>query len=106
MIDPPGEDDLVPRWASDALVKRRGSFVTAREARAGFEAWCATHDVEPLNATAFGKAMTALGYERNKVGGAIRYDGVALVPTQPVPLRLAVNNSALGRMTTVGLARE
>jgi hypothetical protein len=52
-------------------VKRRGSFVAAKEARTAFESWCATHDAEPLNATAFGKAMTALGYERAKVGGVI-----------------------------------
>ena len=100
------DDAFVARWANDALVTRRGSFVTARGARTGFEAWCATNDAEPLNATAFGKAMTALGYERNKVGGAIRYDGIALVPVQPTPLRLAVNNApgVLGRIATVGVA--
>jgi len=104
VIEPAADDDLVKRWASDALVKRRGSFVTAREARTAFEAWCATEGVATLNPTALGKAMTALGYERNKVGGGNRYDGVALVPSQPVPLRLAVSNapSVLGRMATVG----
>jgi len=69
--EPATESDLAARWASDALVKRRGSFVAAKEARTAFESWCATHDAEPLNATAFGKAMTALGYERAKVGGVI-----------------------------------
>ena len=103
----PAADDVVARWAAAALVKRRGSFVTAKEARAAFEAWCATEGVATLNATALGKQMTALGYERNKVGRAIRYEGVALVPTQPMPLRLAVSNapSVLGRMATVGRAK-
>ena len=106
-IEPAAADDVVARWAAAALVKRRGSFVTAKEARAAFEAWCATEGVATLNATALGKQMTALGYERNKVGGAIRYEGVALVPTQPMPLRLAVSNapSVLGRMATVGRAK-
>ncbi len=87
----PYAEDLVARWASSALVKRRGSFVPAREARAAFEAWCGTENAEPLNRTAFGRAMTALGYQRVKRGGTIRYKGVALTATQSAPLRLAVD---------------
>lgn len=106
-IEQDAGDDLVARWASSALVKRRGTFVPAAEARAAFETWCATEGAEPLNPTALGKAMTALGYERRKVGGAMRYEGIALTATRPTPLRLAVINPvpasrALGRMATVG----
>lgn len=103
---PDAGSDLVARWASAALVKRRGAFLPAAEARAAFEAWCATDGAEPLNATAFGKAMTALGYQRGKKGGAMRYEGVALTAARAAPLRLAIDNAlpsrALGRMATVG----
>ncbi len=47
-----------------------------------FEAWCGERGLEPVNATAF-KAMTRLSYKRSKVGGAIRYEGVALCGVKP-----------------------
>lgn len=51
--------------------------------------------------------MTALGYERRKVGGVMRYEGVALtVSRTAAALRVAVDNTpvrrTLGHMTTVG----
>lgn len=108
-VDEPANDAgevLVARWASATLVKRRGAFVPAAEARASFEAWCVAEDAEALNATALGKAMTVLGYERRKVGGVMRYEGVALTAARPGALRVAVDNTpvrrTLGRMVTVG----
>lgn len=103
-------EDLVGRWAGTALVRRRGAYVRAAEARTAFETWCASDGAEPLNPTAFGKAMRALGYDGRKVGGAMRYEGVALTATRAGPLRLAVDNAlpdrrALGKMATVGVAR-
>jgi hypothetical protein len=102
---PDAGEDLVARWAAASLVKRRGAFVLAAEARASYEAWCAVDGAEPLNATAFGKAMTELGYGRDKVGGRMRYECVALTAAKPA-LRLAVDNApdrrVLGRMVTVG----
>lgn len=95
--------DLVARWAAEALVRRRGSFVPAAEVRAAFEAFCEGEGREPLNPTAFGKALTAAGYVRAKVGGRIRYEGVALTATavRAPTLRVAVDNTprrALGHM--------
>jgi len=101
-------EDLVARWAATALVKRRGSYVLAKDARASFEAWCATENAEPMNATAFGKAMGEAGYAGRKVGGMRRYEGVALTAARPAPLRVVVDNAptgkVLGKMVTVGLA--
>jgi hypothetical protein len=104
-------EDLVMRWASSALVRRRGAYLPAKEARASFEAWCASENAEPLNPTAFGKAMRAAGYKGCKIGGSMRYEGVALTAARPAPLRVAVDNTmaaptgrVLGRMVTVGRA--
>jgi hypothetical protein len=103
-------EDLVARWAATALVKRRGAYVRAAEARGAFEAWCSTEGAEPPNPTAFGKAMRAAGFDGRKVGGAMRYEGVALTVARPAPLRVVVDNPlpsnrALGKMVTVGVAR-
>ena len=98
-------EDLVKRWASTAVLKRRGVFVPAAEVRASFEAFCATEDAEPLNATAFGIAMRELGYPSKRRGGRMIYEGIALAAPK---LRLAIDNEtapkgrALGRMVTVG----
>jgi hypothetical protein len=104
-------EDLVMRWASSALVRRRGAYLPAKEARASFEAWCASENAEPLNPTAFGKAMRAAGYKGCKIGGSMRYESVALTAARPAPLRVAVDNTmaaptgrVLGRMVTVGRA--
>lgn len=85
----------VKRWADVSLIRRRAVYVPAAEARTAYVAWCRTHGIEPLNATAFGKAMTGLGFERAKRGGSIRYEGLALAAQLP-PLKLAVSNGSAG----------
>lgn len=99
----PSCNGIVERWATSALVRRRGAFVTAREARTAFEVWCEAESVEPLTATAFGKQMTTAGYRRDKIGGEIRYSDTALMPAS-APARVAVSNApgVLGKMVTVG----
>ena len=78
-------DRLVARFAAGALARRRGAYVPASEVRAAFEAFCQAEGAEPANATAFGKAMTRLGYERAKVGGVMRYESVAISATSTQP---------------------
>ena len=62
----------------------------------------------PLYPAAFGEATTAAGHQRAKVGGVMRYEGVALTATAvrpPPALRVAVDNGprrALGETATVG----
>lgn len=103
-------DDPVERWAAVSLVKRRGAYVPAKDARASFQAWCATEGAEAMNATAFGRAMRAAGFEGRKVGGVMRYEGVAFTAARSAPLRVAVDNTAvpnrrvLGRMAKAALA--
>ena len=101
----PAGEDLVRRWAADAIARRKGGFVPAKELRAAFELWCAAEGIKPLNPTAFGRAMGALGFRSGKVGGEQRYFDIALVGAKT--LRLAVDNAkgsrrALGDMRAVG----
>jgi hypothetical protein len=77
-------DCLVERWATDALARRKGGLVAAKDLRAIFEAWCAERELEPIKQTAFGLAMTRLGYKRKKIGGEMRYEGIALQGGRPV----------------------
>jgi hypothetical protein len=100
------ETGAVAAWASAALQRRRGAFIPAKEVRAAYEAHCEALGTEPLNPNAFGRAMTQAGFSRSKVGGSVRYDGVAF--TTAAPVRLAVSNDrigrpALGTMTTIGV---
>ena len=105
--EPAGEDS-VRRWAADAIARRKGGFVPAKELRAAFESWCAAEGIKPLNPTAFGRAMGALGFRSGKVGGEQRYFDIALVGGKV--LRLAVDNAtaprrALGDMRAAGRDR-
>ena len=77
-------DCIVERWANEALARRKGAHVSARDLRAIFKAWCIERDLEPAKPTPFGRAMTRLGYQRAKVGGAMRYEGLALRGARPV----------------------
>jgi hypothetical protein len=81
----PAIDDLVARFAAERLVRRRGAFLPAADVRAQYELYCAGTGVDAANATAFGRAMTALGYTRSKVGGVIRYDNLALAAVAAPP---------------------
>jgi hypothetical protein len=89
-------DTSVEQWASAALTTRRSAYLPASEARAAYLSWCRLQDIVPLNATAFGKAMTALGYERAKRGGTMRYEGIAIAAVWSAPVHLAINNLAAG----------
>jgi hypothetical protein len=83
--------------------------VPADEVRAAFHGWCHAQGIMgEMNPTAFGLAMSALGYQRKKVGGNQRYLDIALVSRiEAPPLRLAVDNAtrsrrALGDMRAAG----
>jgi hypothetical protein len=76
----PEIDSLASSWAQQALVRRRGSFVPAGEMSEQFETWCRANGHDLITKTAFGKQMTALGFERRKHGGQQRYVDVALIP--------------------------
>jgi hypothetical protein len=69
---------VVEKWAGETVIRRKGSFLLAREIRVSFEAWCQNNNLTPVNATTFGRRMTNLDFRRKKVGGSMRYEGVAL----------------------------
>jgi hypothetical protein len=80
-------------WAQEFVIARKGSFVPAGELHEACNAWRALHGHESLNKTAFGKEMTPLGFERDKIGGVQIYLDVALVQKPKAQaLRLAVSN--------------
>lgn len=66
-------DSHVPVFVRDRLKMSTGSSLAAGELRAAYEAWCATHDLEPLSLPKFAAEPKALGYSKWKSCGLIRY---------------------------------
>ena len=66
----------VPAFVVSDLKKSNGSSLAAGELRAAYEAWCATHDLEPLSLPKFAAELKALGYAKWKSCGLIRYRGL------------------------------
>lgn len=79
-IDLPEHDSLVAQWAKSALVKRKGSFVPAKEMYLNFLAWCRVHGHPEPTQTAFGKLMRGIEIDARKQAGQQRYVDVALIP--------------------------
>lgn len=92
-IDIPEVDTVAASWAKEALIRRKGSFVPAAEMADQFDAWCRMNGHDVITKTAFGKQMTALGFERKKQSGQQRYVDVALIP-KTAGLRLVASNAA------------
>lgn len=82
-IDIPEVDSMASAWVKDTgLVRRKGSYVPAREMFDAFSMWCRLHGHDTPTQTRFGKMMTDLGFERKKMSGSQRYVDVALIPKQ------------------------
>lgn len=82
----------VALWATECIVPRKGTFTPSREVRDGFNAWAAINGHSPLNATAFGKEMTARGFHRDRRGGVQIYVDMALVQKPKPGLRVVASN--------------
>jgi hypothetical protein len=93
-ISLPEVESLVAQWATAGVVRRKGSFTPASDARSDFDAWCRANGHEMLTATAFGKEMTRLGFARRKVGGGQRYLDIALSAKGKPSLRLVAYNAS------------
>jgi hypothetical protein len=76
--EPEPETCVVEKWAGETVIRRKDTFLLASELRASFESWCHDNGLTPVNPTTFGRRMTALSFKRKKVGGSMRYEGVAL----------------------------
>ena len=51
----------------------------AEDLRECYQEWCASHGVQPLSGTEFGKVLAACGVESRKSNGRMVYVGVKLV---------------------------
>lgn len=69
----------VQEFARARLLPATGTSLSASELRAAYEAWCAAHGHEPLSQQKLGAEMTALGFNKWKSSGCIRYRGLRLV---------------------------
>jgi hypothetical protein len=68
----------VPAFVRDRLKMSNGSSLAAGELRAAYEAWCATHRLEPLSLPRFAAELKTLGYSKWKSSGLIRYRDLQL----------------------------
>ena len=66
----------VPAFVRERLETSSGSSLAAAELRAAYEAWCATHNHKPLSTPKFAAELKALGYDKWKSCGLIRYRGL------------------------------
>jgi hypothetical protein len=100
----PVMDDATPgeraaqAWYDACVVRRRGGFVLAAELGDNHEGWCAGQKLPSMDKTTLGRFMRKRGHVSEKKSGAMRYEGIALVPAGKPQLRLAVSNSRLGPM--------
>lgn len=72
----------VRAFARDRLCADVGMSVGATDLRKAYEAWCATQSRKPLSQQKVGVELSALGYERWKSCGRIRYRDVQLTGSE------------------------
>jgi phage/plasmid-associated DNA primase len=69
----------VPLFVQQRLKKATGMSLAAKELRAVYEAWCATHGYEPLSPPKFTAELKRLGCDKWKSCGLMRYRDLQLV---------------------------
>ena len=69
----------VSAFVQQRLRKANGTSLAARELRAAYEAWCAEHGHTPLTVPKFAAELKALGYDKWKSCGLMRYRDLQLV---------------------------
>ena len=75
----PGADPMT-RFLTECCIMARAQRASAADLRAAYQAWCDAAGVEPKSDTAFGRALTAMGFGRRKSHGAIVRTGITLRP--------------------------
>ena len=71
-------DSHVPVFSGERLRKVEGISIAFSELRSSYEVWCAERRESPLSVPRFAAALKALGYEKWKSSGLIRYRGLQL----------------------------
>ena len=69
----------VRAFVEERLEHAPGASLAARDLRVAYEAWCATHGYQPLTVPKFAAELKALGYDKWKSCGLMRYRGLQLV---------------------------
>ena len=75
---PEGAPDPVRRFLERCSVPRPGHQVAAADLHKAFAIWAEQESLPIMNPTAFGKRLTAIGLEKSKRGGTIRYADIAI----------------------------
>jgi hypothetical protein len=68
----------VERYYKERIDAQEGSSLTATVLYEDYRAWCEEQEKEPLALQAFGRELGGLGVQKAKIGGSVRYRGVAL----------------------------
>ena len=69
----------VPAFVQQRRQTAKDVSVAAKELRAAYEAWCAAQGYEPLSMPKLAAELRALGYDKWKSCGLIRYRDLQLV---------------------------
>ncbi|MDX2308492.1 MAG: hypothetical protein NW216_09660 [Hyphomicrobium sp.] len=68
----------VERFYKENVQTQNGSSLTATELYEEYCAWCEIQEKEPLALPTFGREFGELGVQKQKLGGRVRYIGIAL----------------------------
>jgi hypothetical protein len=68
----------VERYYKERIDAQDGSSLTATVLYEDYRAWCDDQEKEPLALQAFGRELGELGVQKAKIGGSVRYRGIAL----------------------------
>lgn len=68
----------VERFYKESVHTQDGSSLTATELYEEYCAWCEVQEKEPLALPTFGREFGELGVQKAKLGGRVRYIGIAL----------------------------
>jgi hypothetical protein len=66
-------DSGVSAFVGERLQNARGASIATSELRSAYEVWCAAHTHTPLSSPKFAAELKALGYDKWKSCGLIRY---------------------------------
>jgi hypothetical protein len=68
----------VERFYKERIEAQMGASITGAALYEEYKAWCAGQKKEPLTNATFGRELGELGVQKAKIGGSVRYSGIAL----------------------------
>jgi len=77
-VAPMPEDCAVSMFATECIERRKRATVPAQDLYQAYKTWASEAGAEVLNLVAFGRALTALGLTKKKVGGYVHYCNIRL----------------------------